>query len=718
MATIQTYDARPVTKTAEEETGFSTTGAVLSGVSNLVKPAATIALAVNEAKRKEDENNLWASSANTMESLNNANAEILEKYKNNPNINAMNQELDAKFKEIVSNTQPGLAQQSLDEYNKVALSAYTKMRNSNANWAAKRASVLAKQNESKVAVAGRKLNAGEAYQAGFQGADYTIPGGQFMLRIGGEKTLADGTVIDPTKATEFGTNMPLLGLSSSEKTMVRESVAANYMGAIDGMPGVDLSTVEGTIVTGKNEDGTDIEVPVSQYLSEKESGVAQLLLKGEITEKEAKKVLAKLNEDISSKNDNVYSKSDIISRKVDEYYDKLIGRINNDNILTDSTKKDLVNRAENARENNKKEFIDQEVFNSAMIALQASNTPSYESMEQQITDTIRGESYLSAWDSSWDEAAESAGGAFQLNETMSNSFSIADRNPYSAFNLAMTKPGGWSDSMMAFLKETPSGEWTIEELQKKYAPNGTAQEMSMLGNLIQMSPNLVVDWGDQWKNESQGGTFDETDWAYDTLQQILSMPEQNNKQRAAKTFAITNAIVQGRKNANNGQGILDPDLKETFEYILLGNSFSGKGWIAHAGIGRTMKEMVARADAITKDMFANATVNTNLQPIRQAAYKTDMMKSIMNTALANARRTLYETGDVNAAQRILEQGRFDMLCEKWSDYMDLRKMEQDKAAGRQPIFTYNGTPYIYEGNQGGEIYVRVGDRQFGLKGDI
>lgn len=769
---IPTYDAKPVEPVAKKSTGYSPVGDALSHIGSIGKSVAASSSAVNSLIKNQDSNNLWARTSETMDGLMRKNAELTKKYQDAPNADAMNQELAEYFHNIVASSHSGLAEQSLNDYNKSVLATFDKLRRNNMSWSEKQAEKMAKQNAANAIQSARSLGNAAAYQAGLNGSNIPVTD-NIIVGVGGQKKAAkDGVELPAEGAIEEVPLVDFVSMTPQQKAATRERMQSYYLGALKGMPGVDLSTAEGTVVTGENEDGTYNEVPMSAYLEDelysREESIMQDLSDGRISEEDASKKLANVRQKAMGGAENIgKTRLQVAEERIDEYYDQLKKNIERDPSLTRAIKNDLKNKADLERDDKKDAFAKDEILWKAQNALDLVTEPSMIALDQMLTDTFRGETYLQQAFSGDEEernkaAAEQAGGSFQINPSIEiEPTQLMDTDINKAFSLAMTNPGGWSDSYLELMKELPRGDWKIEDLQKKYNPDGTALGQEILQTVIALAPNLNVEYGVDWKNAEQGGGFDETAWAYDSMQIIREMPEENNKDKAAKTFAILTMYSQMDHVANNGLGVIDENLKDVIKDFLSDGSFyssplkklsEDQNALLSTGMGRTMYEMVARADEIAQQMDIKTIANKSfgskvdldevfvrsalMNPFFNPNKLTDKQKEIyvnqttrerrrantlkeqLNAGLKEANSILKNGGTPQEAMNALEETRFKMNCVKWSPYMDLRKLEEDKRMGRQPTFTHNGTVFIYEGNAGSDVYVRLGDKQMVLNNPV
>lgn len=672
MATIQTYDANPIAEKANVETGFSEAAAVIQGAGQVLESAGQFTNSLEKSRKAADANNLWAGANNTVNELDRFNSQLRAKYANNPNPDKMNQELEQKFNSLTQDTMAGLDEASLNDYRKTAMTTFEKVRQNNNDWAAKISLQLAKQNQAGTAKGLKQLSDNSAYEAGFAGSDYNV-GGQYLLRKRGQKTnLEGGELLTP--------NMPL-GASASK---VQKDADKNYyLGAIDGMPDVDVSNVDGSVQIGTNEDGTPIIVPTSQYIAE--GGKLEPSFWERLKPGRQKPIAVK-------------SRIEVGEQVIDDYYENIVDSINSNGQLSSAEKKDLVNVANTTKAEKKNKYRNGEQVVSANITNALDYAPSFEGMANELESMFRQDDIYSQAQLS----RENKGEFGELN-TGFNAFSVVKGRAESSANLfsALMEGNGIE------------GKYTLERLKEIYAPNNTMQENAYLNKVIQASPYLELDLGDEWKNKNQGGNFNETDWYWDNVQSIHEMPDGTAEERAAKTYKIGEFFLQTKKVANNGVGIIDNNLKTFADEQLLGNTTEHLGMYGQEGVGRELTRMIAdvrNAKSSMQPGFFDLP-----SPFRGQGYTADAMESAMNTGLLQARDTLLQTGDVNAAQKVIEDTKFKMLQIKYDGVLDLNKMEQEKIAGRQPIFTYNGTPYVYEGYNGSEIYVRNGNQRKAIK---
>lgn len=671
MAQIQTYDANPIAAVAPEKTGFSAVGAVLSGIAEPLQKAAQGAVGIiqerEKAQKAADANNLWASSADTLHELNRANNIIRDKYKNAPNPEKMNKELSEEFNRITQPRLNSLDEVSANDYRKAATTAFNKLIENNEDWSIKVADRLAKLNKSRTTSALKRMSDDSAYQAGFTGSDYKV-GNAYLLRAGGVRTdLSGNELLTPNKPLDYTT-----------AKLQKDANKNYYLGAIDGMPNIDLTSVDGSVQIGKDKDGNPIVVPVTQYLSEG----------GELEPNFWKRLKPGRDKPI------VKSRIQVGEETIDKYYENLKSQIDADTTLSVAEKKDLKSIAQATADKKKASYKNNEQIISSNISNQIDFAPTFEGIGQELDSMLREDDIFSQ--------------AQLFSEENGKFGNLLDN--FSAFSLRTQKPKSSVNLFNALLTGNGiEGKYTYEELKKIYAPNNTMQENAFLNKAIQASPYLELDLGENWKNRTQGGNFEESEWFWSKILGLYKMPENTPAERAYKTYKIGEFFLETRKMANNGIGIINKQLQAYADETLLGNGTDSLGFYGKAGVGREMVKMISDVRKQKSELY------DDLAPTcKSSEYTADAMESAMNTGLLRARNTLLETGDLNAAQKIIEDTKFKMLQIKYDGIIDINRLEQEKKSGRQPLFTYNGIPWIYEGFNGSEIYVRNGNQRKAL----
>lgn len=664
MAQIQTYDANPIAAVAPEKTGFSATGAILQGVGQTLGEAGQAVSAVEKAQKAADANNLWASNANTLNELSRANDIIRDKYKNSPNPEKMNQELQREFNRITQPILGKLDASSLNDYRKTAGAAFFKLKENNEEWSRKLSDRLAKVNQARTTGALKSLNDDSAYQAGFSGSDYKV-GDEYLLKYGGSRTdLSGNELLTPNKP-----------LNATVAKLQKDANKNYYLGAIDGMPNIDLTNVDGSVQTGTDSNGTPITVPASQYVMEG----------GELEPNFWQRLKPGRDKPI------VKSRIQVGEETIDKYYNDLSDKIDADTTLSSAEKKDLKNIATATADKKKISYKNREQIVSANITNQIDFAPTFEGMSQELDSMLREDDIFSQAQL----FSEQNGKFGDLTDNLTP-FSLRTQKPKSSINLFNSLLTG----------NGLEGKYTYEELKRIYAPNNTMQENAFLNKAIQTSPNLELDLGSEWKNKTQGGEFEENEWFWSKTLELYKLPENTPAERAEKTYKIGEFFLQTRKMANNGNGILDEQLKAYADETLLGNGTDSLGFYGKTGVGREMVNMISDVRKQKSELY-----DILAPTFKSSGYTADAMESAMNTGLLNARTTLLETGDLNAAQKVIEDTKFKMLQIKYDGIIDINRLEQEKTSGRQPVFTYNGIPFVYEGFNGSEIYVRSGNQR-------
>ena len=175
------------------------------------------------------------------------------------------------------------------------------------------------------------------------------------------------------------------------------------------------------------------------------------------------------------------------------------------------------------------------------------------------------------------------------------------------------------------------------------------------------------------KNRTQGGKFEENEWFWSKTLDLYKMPENTPAERADKTYKIGEFFLETRKMANNGNGILDKQLQAYADETLLGNGTDSLGFYGKTGVGREMVNLISDVRKQKNELY-----NVLAPTFKSSGYTADAMESAMNTGLLRARDTLLETGDLNAAQKIIEDTKFKMLQIKFDGIIDINRLEQEK----------------------------------------
>lgn len=682
MAQIQTYDANPIAAVAPEKTGFSATGAVLQGVGQALGEAGQAVSTVEKAQKAADANNLFAESTNTLQELDNANKRIKDKYSNNPDPKKMTEELEKEFNRITSSTMPGLDESSLNDYRKVASNAFFKMKDANNNWAEQQAEKLARIRARELKKKADDVNTDLAYQAGFSGSNYQIAN-NIIMSSGGKTTDAQGNE-----------NLALLGIvpDGAKKEDVVSATQKYFAGAIDGMPSVDLMRVEGYVEIDDN--GVITKKPESIYVQEG----------GKIKDGELLDAPSWVSRRFGANQKTYKNRIEAGKEMIDDYYTNINDKITKNAFLSDTQKKSLKAKANLIKEDRKKRFEEQERNYEDSLIVGAAYNPDIEMIDSVIEATIRGENRLNGYEFSPISAENTTNSLFNMSVIK------AKDNPELAYGFN-PKSVPMSAIAAALNGNMIIGEFTEKELRAKYAPDNTPTQLDILNKLIAGSPYLKIRTGIEWQAD---GGFDENDWVLNTLSSINAMPEETDEQKAAKTFAIGEALTSGRKLANGGNGFINKETQKFFEESLMGDNWSEEGLIGNTGIGADMREIYETARiAKLEALGAWATGGLDRDGSKLSEYKKlsqteTMLNSMLNTGLQKARRSYLETGRTEEGVRILNKTKKDMLQYKYRDVLDIQEAENAKAQGRQVIFTYNGQPYEFINITGGKIYVRVG----------
>lgn len=580
MATIPTYQSQ-VTQVVPEKRFHvdSTASAVATGIVAGIQDGAKIASSIGEVSYSLNSTERVQRIKDDGFKLEEANAEIKQKYANNPNYEEVNKELESVYNEILNNA-PDLDEKSVQEWRNAMLGEFDSMRRNNIKWGVKASATASKKATEQANLELYDRMKSNANRAGLERVGYSA--GSLDINESGQKT-------------EY--HVPAM---NTKDRAIQEDLNSEYF---IGMAQAPLQT---------DENDPAISGILGDNLDE---------LEGE--EKQGWWIFGKKGK----------TKQEIGEEKIIQYFDDVRKNIESSD-LPKARKEALTDYAtsqENARKREFNAFIRATNLENqkALADIDISAVPRYfENLEKQQEQDNLLELNVTPTTTVSDEYASD----YLSNLTFGNDYT----SPSTYFEYA---PIGLVKDFNADLRtalETlniPVGQWTLKDLYQKYAPNGTVNEIQAVESLVSMNPNieLVGDEIDQFKPENG---FDETDWAYATIADISEMPDSTNEEQQRKQAAINHAVFQANKEINGGKGFIDKNLAQNFESAL--SDKSGLALVRHNpdliqqmySVVNEIKETGDRALAKKANSIINQGIKSASEQYRQDNDKSAFARNV------------------------------------------------------------------------------------------
>lgn len=645
MARIPTYNSQQTQAVAQENIHVdSAISAAVSGAVAGVKQAADLTNALDKYNQAKEKEAYDTNTAPRMESitkstvdLNAQNLNIRKSMAAAPNAQKANEQLEQRFSDIINNPPQNLDKRSLEDWRKTMESEKRRLQLQNLHWGETAA-------KSAGAAATKKANL-ELFDMRMKDARYSG-----LTHTG----YSDGQIDIDGSGLFTERHMP--ALNPEYKKLQDQFHAQHFIGQAE----VPLETsAEDPAIQGILGDNLD------EVEGEQKSGWW-------IFGKEAK------------------TKQQVGTEKINQYFDKVRENIDNSGLskAEQNALKSYADAQQRARQREFETYIKASnldlqqrmgsIPNPTFVGEYFDNKRAEQELElnpireNRTVADIRADDYLS-------------------NLTFGNDFqSYASKFEYAP----MGNVSDFSTELKTALAtmNIPVGEYTREELYKKYAPGNSINERQAIETLIKDNPYIkITDTEDM--NAANG--FDESAWAHDVIQEIATMPSSTPEEKERKQAAVNHALYQAQKEINGGQGFQDNNLRDLFAATLTGN-------VAPAAQGGFMP-FINNTENV-KQIFglARAMMDANNDYDRKQSW------SVINQGVLSAIRQYQEDGDGGQFRNNLKKVNQEVLAQRYFGVVDINELQRKLENHEPAVFTYDDKPYEYLGFSGNDVYVKSG----------
>lgn len=657
MARIPTYESQvievvPDKNIATESVATSVVQGITKGVEDAVEVAGAVG-GVIKAKEEQDYANNLAPRMNAIDDsslkLNQKNNEIKASMASAPNAETANKQLDEYFSEIMNNAPKDLDRKSLEDWQKTLFAERTRLKKNNLSWGAK-----ASADAGKKAAEQANINAYKRLETSFSEAGASgIPVSSGTLSIDGDGMPTDGYIPPLDSAGQ-----------SINRGLVRSFFQGQSLAPLETDP--DNPSVEG--ILGDNLDELEGIEKTGWWIFGSEGK----------------------------------TKQQVGEEKINAYFDKVKGNIEQNPILNDTDKKALTNYVDAQYKARMREFTAYIETGNLELQAELGRVPDLDFVPEYFENLKRQQENQPVMELNVKENQTVED--IRKSDTLSNMFFGNDYQSVATFfeYAPLGRVSDFTDDLKNAIArmEIPVGRWDKEELFKKYAPNNTINEIQAVEALVRNTGIELTGKSIDAMKEQNG--FNETDWAYDIISDISQMPSSTNEEKQRKQAMVNHAIFQAEKEINGGNGMKDKSLMAVFDTILVGGYTDQNG--------NKMYSPIVNDPDLIRDVF---TIVESMKGDETPTQKKQS-DSIINQGLAQATSQYLKDGNrdnfVLAVKRLTQ----NVLSARYQGVVDVNDL-QSKLENKQPaIFVYNGQPYEYLGFSGKDIFVKSGAKQMKL----
>jgi hypothetical protein len=453
-------------------------------------------------------------------SLYEENKKIRDGMADAPNYQKANQQLKAKFDELLANPPKDLDPRSMEDWEKTMRGTYQSIERNNLNWGTKAAQTVGKKRAAAANLNSFNLIRDNVRDAARQGLPVNAGGGLDLNEKGG--------------LTEYYSPS-----DNPNHHVIQQTLNADYFTELLSRP---------LVPNPERPDDLAIFDDINNL-----SGVADKTFLGFTTKKGE-------------------TKQEKGTGQIQAYFDDVKNSIDGNSLLSNPQKNALKARADEQQRSRQREF--DTWMQAGQLELQSNlgRTADLDDLSDYLNGLI-GQNAETELEINPYEGNKTKG---DINSTdiLAN---LTFGNDYTSVAMDYEyRPLGDITSFSSPLKEVlstmdlPVGSWNKKELYDKYAPNGTIQETQALETLLRNSPNLSLT-GEDIDSMKQENGFDETAWAHDMISEISTMPDSTNEEKQRKQAAANHAMYQAQKEINSGNGFTDKNLLNYFNYAMVGD---------------------------------------------------------------------------------------------------------------------------------------------------